>query len=246
MKNFLLSFFLLAFASSAFAQTTLAPEIQKAFYQACVQNNPELWISNIKTLETDYQSSQDLDLLYEITNAYYGLAGTYIGNKMPEKAEETINKTLDNIALLIKEKKDSPEVHALQAGIYGMQMSFSPMSGMTLGPKATKHLNKSLKLDADNPKGNYQMGGSYYYTPAMFGGSTKKAIEYYKKAVEAFEAKGELTNNWEYLTAITWLGIAYKEYEDLEKAKVTFEKALNFEPDHNWVKHYLLPQVSKS
>ncbi len=245
MKNSLLSFIFLAFASTVFSQMALAPEIQEAFYQANVQNNPELWESNIKTLEAEYQSSQNLDLLYEITNAYYGLAGTYIGKDDSEKAEAAINNTLDYIAILVKEKKDSPEVHALQAGIYGMQMSFSPMSGMTLGPKATKHLNKSLKLDDSNPKGNYQMGGSYFYTPAMFGGSTKKAIEYYKKSVEAFEAKGELTNNWEYLTAITWLGLAYKKYEDLENAKVTFEKALRVEPQHNWVKYHLLPAVSK-
>ncbi len=245
MKNLICLLICFSFSLSIFSQSTLTTEQQAGLYQAFLQNDVSLWKKGIEEMEKQYETSKDIDLLYEITNAYYGMAGTCMGNKETEKAKTAIASADKNMVVLIKEKGDSPDVHALQAGIYGLQMGFSPMKGMTLGPKSTKHINKSLKLDEESPKGNYQMGGSYFYTPALFGGSTKKAIRYYKKSVECFEKVGELENNWEYLTALTWLGMAYKQYEDMPNAKSTFEKALAFEPNHKWVEKVLLPSVSE-
>ena len=79
----------------------------------------------------------------------------------------------------------------------------------------------------------------------MFGGDIHEAIKHYEHAIQLYE-ENDLTNDWIYLDALAWLGIAYSKTDQLEKAKATFEKALSVEPEFTWVKNNLLPNLKKS
>jgi len=102
-----------------------------------------------------------------------------------------------------------------------------------------------LRLDSLNAMAWRQYASSKYFTPKMWGGDINEAIQKYEHAVSLYE-KQNLTNDWTYLDAITWLGIAYQKVGEKEKAEAAYNKALQVASDFGWVKHSLLPSLSKS
>lgn len=131
------------------------------------------------------------------------------------------------------------------SGILGFKIAFAPMKGMWLGPRSNSHLSKAMKNDKTNAQAWKQKGNSLLHTPAAFGGDVKKSIKHYVRAIELYESQGDLTNNWEYIDALAWLGQAYHKDGQLEKAKSTYSKALEQEPNAGWVKYVLLPKAEK-
>ena len=247
MKNTFLIFSICLMANSLFAQDTLSNELRTKFFNAFVSNNMNLWTEGTAELKKSYEQSKSTAILYELAKAEFGSVNSAMGNKMQEKAEEHLAKAKEYTLQVLKADEKMANAHALLSGIYGMEIGFSPMKGMTLGSKSNKAIKTAFKLDPNNAFAFYQQASSYLHTPAMFGGSIKKAISYYQKSVDAFENSGQdLKENWLYLSAMTWLGIAYQKNEQYAAAKKVFEKALAYEPYHGWVKYKLLPSVEKS
>ena len=105
-------------------------------------------------------------------------------------------------------------------------------------------MSDALKESPDSPLVMRLYAGSKQYTPAMWGGDKKVAADFMEKAVKAFEQKGETVDNWLYIDALANLGIVYSEIDKKDQAKVTFQKALNMEPEFGWVKYSLMPQLA--
>ncbi len=80
------------------------------------------------------------------------------------------------------------------------------------------------------------MAGSKYNTPETWGGDKKVALESFEKAVEVVRVETKMPcnfQNFHYLDALAWLGIAYENAGKKQKAIETYEKALKAEPDFN-------------
>ena len=77
--------------------------------------------------------------------------------------------------------------------------------------------------------------------PAVFGGSKKKAIEYYLKA-EKLMTVGDVKNDWNYLSTLTLIAGAYEELGNYEKAETYYLKILSISPQFTWVKNNLYPK----
>ena len=59
------------------------------------------------------------------------------------------------------------------------------------------------------------------------------------------EQKQLTKRNWMYLNVMTSLGLAYEATEQIQKAKLCYEKILLIEPDFMWVGDELYPDMLK-
>ena len=88
---------------------------------------------------------------------------------------------------------------------------------------------------------------SKLFTPEMWGGDLKEAIQAFEKSIALYEANpNDLPFNWFYLDTLAFQGQAYLKDGQRAKAISTYEKALKVEPEFAWVKNVLLPKAQKS
>lgn len=145
-------------------------------------------------------------------------------------------------------RKQHPEAAAVQAllgSLQGLQIALSPMKGMFLGGKSTANLEKALAQDPDNPYVWMERAHAYYHTPANWGGDMEEAVYHYEQAISHFEQDSlNYAHGWQYPEALAWLGQAYQQLGQAEKARDAFQKALELAPHYVWVKEELLPSLS--
>lgn len=223
------------------------PEVnysQQEFY-AYNMNSISMWKEIVNNLEKEYLNSPgDTIGLFKLIRAQYGLLTVCIGNHDKETFDANVKSFDNNIGQLLKLIPQWSAVYAIQAGVYGLKMGFDPAKGMSLGPKSGKVIEKAIKYNENEPTAWQQKAGSKLNTPKQFGGSIPEAIECYKKAIELFELNDSLLiYNWQYLSSLTWLGIAYEKNGQYQYAINTYEKALKFAPDYGWIKYVLYPEA---
>lgn len=228
------------------AQNDKIKQLEEKAYHAYINSSIFMWKQIVK--EAD-------QILFDITSSTknkteaielkYGLLYTCLSNKDQDTYEVYLEKTLEQLEMLIKENPKSSELHTVSAAIMSVQMGFNPMKGMTLGSQSGIHINEAISLDSLNAAAWRQHASSKYFTPKMFGGYINEAIKGYEHAIQLFE-KNNQTKDWIYLDALAWLGVAYQKIGDIEKAKSIYKKALEIEPNFTWVKNHLLPALIKS
>lgn len=120
------------------------------------------------------------------------------------------------------------------------------INGMRFGGTANELTEKSTEHGAENPRAFLLEGIGQIYKPAMFGGGLDKAEENIKKALALFDAgKGKTEIMWGHVDCYVWLGIIAKESGKKDEAKEYYNKALAMDPNSNWVKMRLLPELDK-
>jgi tetratricopeptide (TPR) repeat protein len=145
-------------------------------------------------------------------------------------------------------KEYESEGKTLLAGIYMMKIATSSMSAVTLSPKVHSLLDDAQKSDPGNPRPYLIRGTMKYQTPGIFGGSYEDAAKNFSKAIQLFEKQenvDSLKPHWGYIESLAWLGRSQEKLENYDAAKFAYEKALKVEPNYNWVKYSLLPQLMK-
>jgi len=234
----LMTVMILATASKIYAQS-----VKELTYQAYLKNDPALWKSAVGEAEKRVLNEMGTKAKkYKLAMARYGL----LGQTMSDKNEDTFDANLDVTIELLEELIDSDtkwaEPCAILSAVYGLQMGYSPWKGMFLGSKSSQLIDKAMKLDQASPTVVKLYAGSKFFTPEMFGGDLQESIENYEKSIALFE-KRQTENEWLYIDAMAWLGMAYMKNEEREKAVAVFEKAIAYEPNFNWVKMALLPKA---
>lgn len=174
----------------------------------------------------------------------YGFLYACLSSQDKDTYELYLDKTLEQIKSLLKQYPESSEIYAISAALMSVQMGFSPMKGTTLGALSGQHIDSSIKLDSLNAMAWRQCAGAKFFTPKIWGGDINEAIAKYNYSITLYESQN-LLNDWTYVDALIWLGIAYQKTKDNENAKHCFEKALEVAPEHSWVKNQLLPSVSQ-
>jgi tetratricopeptide (TPR) repeat protein len=164
-----------------------------------------------------------------------------------EKAPASLDSAVMHLekALLIND--NNAEAHALLASCYGMQIAFSPMSGIWLGPKSGSEMDKAREISKENPRVALLGAIGIYNTPSMFGGGKEKGFEAMKIAAELFDrwkTADSLQPDWGKEQVYAWIGMAYLDRKETILARKAFEKALEINPDYGWVKYVLMPKVT--
>lgn len=229
------------------AQKCSAVELLNEKQAHCyVMNSETLWNELISEIEQLEGFGENPELKFQWVKSHYGLAGVYMSEYNKEKGPRILEKAVTVNKDLLDSDPNNSDYHAMMSALYGLQMGFSPSKGMLLGPKSDKHVQKSLKLNGENGFAKFQEGSSFFHTPKFFGGSTSKAVASLEKAVALLEAEGDLTSNWIWLEAMTWLGQAYAKNDQKDLAITTYKNALDVFPDYGWIKYSLLPNLNKS
>ena len=142
------------------------------------------------------------------------------------------------------------DAHALLAIFYFEKMGMKPYLGVVLGPLSAKIVEKSKRLEGDNPRVVMSDAINDYYTPPMFGGNKDRAIAKIERAVELFSKEGvrdAFQPAWGHDEAYIHLGFFRQGRGDIEGAREAFISALEVNPNNDWIKFQLLPGLdSKS
>ncbi|MDW7681083.1 MAG: tetratricopeptide repeat protein [bacterium] len=185
---------------------------------------------------------------YYIGLVDYRLVSFYFSKQQQDKSKPFIDDGIDQLQQCIQINPGFAEAHSLLSSLYGNKIALSPFSAMTVGPKSGKAIGKAMELEPNNPR-NYLIAGlSAYFTPKMFGGGKEKARRHFETAIayfDSFKINDPVLPDWGNDEAYAWLGVAHVNDNEFEAAKTNFDKALEINPEYNWVKHVLLPDLQK-
>ena len=214
-----------------------------SFYENFKSGNMIKWKHAMDSLEPRQKTTKDkLDLI----NFQHGYIAWCIDKDRIREAEEYIEKSEELIQHLEHEKYMLSALYAYKAALTGFKIGISPCKAPFIGPESLEYAHKSVNVDPSNAFGYVQLGNIAYYTPALFGGSRKEAMQYYLKALHLMESQNSMTiYDWNYLNLLATIINAYIELEHYQPAKHYCMKILSIEPDFDWVRNNLYPQVLK-
>jgi len=234
MITFLLSMHL------GFSQNTYRESIYKAYSRGKMDK----WYEIMNTCENNVNQNNYEEQL-ELINYYYGYTAWLISTEKYDTAEKYIDKSENIIDELLYESPENATLLAYKGAYIAFTIGISNFKAIYLGPKSMKYINKSIELDPENIQGNIEKGNSMYYRPAVFGGDKTEAIEYYVNAVKSFERQELVVNNWMYINTMTALGQAYEATDQIQLAKLCYEKIIRIFPNFMWVEDELYPDMLK-
>ncbi|MEZ4774899.1 MAG: hypothetical protein R3D00_17065 [Bacteroidia bacterium] len=236
--------FLMALSPLIYSQSDPILSAKKLVYDGYLTGEAALWDKGIRQLEiiANQGGTRSFSSKYELAVALYGNIGFEMSKKDEKSADIIAEKTVELLENLQETHASSAEVHAILGSAYAMKIALSPAKALLLGPKSSSQLEKAIVLDPESPVAWCEMGNMRLHAPRLFGGSVKESIECFSKAIRLFEKQGS-RYSWQYLHAMVWLGKAYEENGEWEKAYAAYLYALQKEPSLRWVKDELLPQA---
>ncbi len=175
------------------------------------------------------------------------LVNLFMSKQDKGKVKKYVNDGLSHLEDAVDEKPDFAEAYALMSSLYGTKIAVMPWAGFWYGPKSGKIMGKAMALDPENPRINLINGISMKFTPESFGGGVASAKLYLNKAAELFktDAPEAIMPDWGRSDTYAWLGQIEFEAGKKEEAKRHYEKALEINPNNNWVKNQLMPSIEK-
>ncbi|WP_347838215.1 tetratricopeptide repeat protein [uncultured Draconibacterium sp.] len=211
-------------------------------YRAYISNRMDTWKTVIDRMELN--KTRDTVFIAELVNYQYGYIGYCLGMRNKQAAKLYLDLAQNNLDILEEKSNNAPLIHAYKAAFYGFKIGINPIKAPVLGRQCVKHVNRALELNPKLPFAHIQYGNTYFYMPAVFGGSKKVAIEHFLMAIKLMEKEPDsLKNDWNYLSILSATGQSYEEIEEYEKAKAIYEKVLKIAPDFQWVKDDLYPNI---
>ncbi len=215
---------------------------QKPIYKAYSRGKMDKWYEIMNTCEknVDYNN---LDEQLELISYYYGYTAWLVGAEKYDTAKIYIDKSEELIDKLLDQSPDNATLLAYKGAYIAFTIGISNLKAIYLGFSSIKNIDKALEIDPENIQGNIEKANSMYYCPSAFGGDKEEAIEYYKKAVAGFEKQNLVVDNWMYINTMTALGQAYEATDQIQKAKVCYEKIIRIFPNFMWVEEELYPDM---
>ena len=207
-------------------------------------------LDQIRIARTMFERATADDQRAALSHYYVALADYRLAIMLREDDEKQavahLDAAVEHLEQAVMLDDGSAEAYALFSNVYGLKIGFRPLTSIVLGPRANRMMARAKDLEPDNPRAVLIEATSNFNTPAMWGGSKKKAIEGFQRAASLFEQEEELDPvepSWGHEEAYAWLGMAYQDQGDYVAARRAFDRALEVKPDYGWVKYVLLPQL---
>jgi tetratricopeptide (TPR) repeat protein len=249
--NFIIACMLLLTMSIGFSQS-------RTTVQAIIEAKNLIKQGSNEASKEKFEQAQNILTQFVSQGDHQALAAYYLGyidyqlavviNRMDkEKAPACLDSAVENLKNAIEKDDSLAEAHALLSSCYGMQIAFSPFSGIWRGPKSGSEMSKAKELAGENPRVALLGAIGTYNTPSFFGGGKEKGFEEMKKAAELFDrwkTSDSLQPDWGKEQVYAWIGLAYLDRKETILARNAFEKALEINPDYGWVKYVLMPKVT--
>jgi tetratricopeptide (TPR) repeat protein len=164
----------------------------------------------------------------------YRLATYYLTLGQLDNAAPYIKDSQDYLKKAMEMNPDFGELDAFYAYMLGFQIALEPENGMSLGFETYKYFGKAFEKSPENPRIHFLKGTSELFTPAEYGGGADTAIKTLVKSIDLFEKeniKDPVLPSWGKDEAYTFLGMAYNQKGDTDKAAEFFRKALEVNPE---------------
>jgi len=240
MKNILTLSLLLSFLALS------AQEYKSEIYQAYMHEKMDHWKDLMTQMEQDFQKTSDPVLLYDLVEAEYGYTGWLVSVKRKKEAEVILQSAHKHMALLTELGQDNARMYSLKGAFYGFQIMLDPLKAPSLGKSSMEANEKAMELDPEEPQVWLEKANMDYYRPKVFGGSKKRAVPSYEKAVKLFESSPERSyGNWVYMNCLAALGNAYENTRKFSEAGRVYRKILELEPSFKWVRDELYPHFQE-
>ncbi len=213
-------------------------------YKAYSRGKMDVWYELMHSCEKNINPNSFEEQM-ELISYYYGYTAWLIGAEKHDTAEDYIDKSEEIIDALLEESPENATLLAYKGAYIAFTIGISNFKAIYLGRKSVNNIDKALELDPENIQGNIEKGNSMYYCPSAFGGDKAEAIKYYVRAVKNFEKQGLVVNNWMYINTMTALGQAYEATDQIQLAKLCYEKIIRIFPNFMWVEDELYPDMLK-
>ena len=230
-NKILITLIFLSVTTAAFSESPY----KKSIYTAFVTHDMCKWEKVIQTIESA-NSTVTIDQKLELINYYYGYIGWLIGQKQYKPAEKLIPKGMKLINEVLKVSPKNATAYSFKGSFTGFRIGIDNYKGIFLGSDLRNNLNKAMQLDPQNVQALIDKGNVLFYSPCLLGGDKKLALNYFLKGALLMEKNNETYQNWVYLNLLTLIASAYEKTDNVQDAKITYEKIIRNEPDIRWIK----------
>ena len=193
------------------------------------------------------EESEKAYLHYYTALCDYRLSAYFMAQEATGETEMHADNALKHLEEAMDLEPSWGEPYALYASMLGFKVAINPSQGMSLGMEIYDYFGMALSKEPNNPRVNLMKGLSDLYTPEQFGGGPDAAIQSLSKAVELFEAEkvsSLVKPSWGKEEAYTFLGMAYRQKGDNQKAVELLNRALEVNPEFG-LAHQELSKLEK-
>ena len=186
MKKLIVSFSLLLFTASIFAQSE---KYQKAMEQNIALLDSAKTAADLQAASASFERIGDAEKTQWLPYYYAAIAHIWRGFAAPKDQQDQIATQAES--LLAKAEALEPksaEIYIAKNMTVTIHMLVDPQTRyQTYGPQAAQALGAAKKLDENNPRIYFLEGQSLFGTPVQFGGGKDKAKPLFEKSVALFE-----------------------------------------------------------
>jgi hypothetical protein len=194
MKKIILSFAVLLFVATAFAQS----EKYMKTMQEKVALIDSTWDgAKLKDLSAAFERIADAEKTQWLPYYYAALTQVNMGLMSSQDGKPADAAKIDAIAdkadaLIAKAEalsKDNSEIYIIKKMIANLRMAPAEMPRyMKYGPEGAQALETAKKLNPENPRVLLLEAQDKFYTPEQFGGSKTEAKKLFEQAIVKFDA----------------------------------------------------------
>ncbi len=219
--------------------------IQSNTYAAYLSGSMQLWERSVVQAQERYNKDKTSEARFDMALAMYGVMSATMKDQDEDLFDKYVDDAMDHLDELIDEDFRVADCKAIQSGIYGFKIAYSPWKGMFLGPKSNSAIESALEKNPNSPIVQKLFGNSKLFTPETWGGDKEMAVKAYERAIQLYKNTPDSKSDWMFLDTYAWLGQAYQQTDKKEKARETYLASLEMEKGFNWVSYVLLPQVEQ-
>ncbi|MFS1523171.1 hypothetical protein ACL7TT_03520 [Microbulbifer sp. 2304DJ12-6] len=175
---------------------------------------------------------------YEMAYMNYRLGLLLMFNDKKDDAELLLDEAE---SILTNQSIESSSLnYSLLASVYALKAGLNAFSGAINGKKSTDAIRKAQNIDSNNPQIWLVKGLNAHHTPKIFGGSNKKAMQFFSKAISLYSHDIDRSIYWGLEETLVWRGILHKKNKQTEEAINDLKQALRYNENFSWAKELLV------
>ena len=230
MKQTLLTIFILT-SFSLFAND---------LYKAYLAGDMQKWGDYLA--QTDQRTDFSVEELASIANYEYGYIAWCLDEKRNDEAKHRLKQFVNRINCLDSLHYDPSMIAVFRSSVCAYDLSLYKRDLVKTMKEAIHYTELGVKLDPKNPLALTLQGNVKFYTPAMFGGSKKEALDFFLKA-EYLMRENKMTDCWNFRALQLCIAQCYEKVESKKAAINYCEKILSEVPDFAYVRDVYLPKL---
>jgi tetratricopeptide (TPR) repeat protein len=224
-----------------FSAKSFSGNLSCRFTAFLIEGDMKSWELLVDSLQKVRLNKADGDVLLY---AEYALTGYFFTQDDKKSAARMMEKFENHLDRLMDRYPNTANYHAFKAALYGYKIGLSPWMAPFYSFPHQREVDKAIALRTNEALPLIEQGNSYYFRPSFVGGNKQKAMLSYAAAF-AINSKNNPECNWVFFNNGAWLGQVYTKLGYPDKARSVYKQILNVNPNFQYVKDELLPQLDR-